>query len=94
MMPVQEALILTASAGVCMLSLNTIFLSSYPGKPPDDALRFILPQYGIALLTMAAGALAAFISGIMVLGILTVLSILQILYSLRYFPDQEQNNTQ
>ncbi len=94
MMPVQEALILTASAGVCMFSLNTIFLSSYPGKPPDDALRFILPQYGIALLTMAAGALAAFISGIMVLGILTVLSILQILYSLRYFPDQEQNNTQ
>jgi len=87
MMPVQEAFILSASAGVCMLSLNTIFLSSYPGKPPDEALRFILPHYVIAFLTIAAGALAFSLCGILVLGILTVLSILQILYSLRDLPD-------
>jgi len=87
MMPAQEAFILSASAGVSMFSLNTIFLSSYPGKPPDAAIRFVLPQYGLAVLTMATGFLAFTLSGIAVLGILTGLSILQILYSLRYFPD-------
>ena len=86
-MPAQEAFILSASAGVSIFSLNTIFLSSYPGKPPDAALRFVLPQYGLAVLTMTTGFLAFTLSGIAVLGILTGLSILQILYSLRYFPD-------
>ncbi len=89
MMPVQEAFILSASAGVCMLSLNTIFLSSYPGKPPDAALRFVLPQYMLAVLAIAAGALAFVLSGIALLGILTALSILQILYSMRSLPDQQ-----
>jgi len=87
LMPAQEAFILSASAGVSIFSLNTIFLSSYPGKPPDAAIRFVLPQYGLAVLTMATGFLAFTLSGIAVLGILTGLSILQILYSLRYFPD-------
>jgi low temperature requirement protein LtrA len=87
MMPSQEAFMLSASAGVSMLSLNTIFLSSYPGKPPDAALRFVLPHYGLAVLTLATGFLAFTLSGIAVLGILTVLSILQILYSLRSLPD-------
>ncbi len=89
MIPIQEAFILSASAGVCMLSLNTIFLSSYPGKPPDAALRFILPHYMLAVLTIATGSLAFVLSGIAVLGILTVLSILQILYSMRSLPDQK-----
>jgi low temperature requirement protein LtrA len=88
MMPVQEAFILSAAAGVSMLSLNTIFLSSYPGKPPDAALRFVLPHYGLAVLTIATGFLAFALSGIAVLGVLTALSILQILYSLRSLPDQ------
>jgi low temperature requirement protein LtrA len=89
MMPVQAALIMSASAGVSMLSLNTIFLSSYPGRPPDEALRFVLPLYGLAFLTMGTGTLAFTLSGIAVLVILTVLSILQILYSIRYLPDQK-----
>lgn len=92
MMPVQEAWILCASAGVIMLSLNTIFLSSYPGKPPDEALRFALPQYAVAFLTIAVGAFGSFLSGFAVLEILTVLSILQILYSLRYLPDPKAGN--
>ncbi len=75
-----------------MLSLNTIFLSSYPGKPPDEALRFALPHYAVAFLTIAVGAFGSFLSGFAVLGILTVLSILQILYSLRYLPDPEAGN--
>ena len=88
-MPVQEAFILSASAGVAMLSLNTIFLSSYPGRPPDEVLRSVLPLYGLAVVATATGYLAAGLSGISVLAILTVLSLLQILYSLRYLPDQE-----
>jgi len=89
MMPGEEAFILSASAGVGMLSLNTIFLSSYPGKPPDAALRFVLPHIGLAVLAIATGLLAIVLSGIAVLGILTVLSILQILYSMRSVPDQK-----
>jgi low temperature requirement protein LtrA len=88
MMPVQEAFILTTSAGVCMLSLNTIYLSSYPGKPPAAALRFVLPQFGIAVFAVATGFLAFVLSGIAVLGALTVLGILQILSTLRALPDQ------
>jgi len=85
-MPDQEALILCASAGVCMLSLNTIFLSSYPGRPPDQAMRFALPHYALAFLAAAAGTLGSVLPGIAVLGILTALSTLQILHSLRYMP--------
>jgi len=92
MMPDQEAWILCASAGVCLLSLNTIFLSSYPGRPPDEALRFALPQYALAFLTTAAGVFGAVLPGIAVLGILTVLSMLQILYSLRYLPGSNYHN--
>ncbi|MGD0276727.1 MAG: low temperature requirement protein A [Syntrophales bacterium] len=87
MLPLQEAWILSASVGVCMLSLNTIFLSSYPGRPPDEALRFVRPQYALAFLTCVVGGLGTILSGIAVLGILTALSILQILFSLRYLPE-------
>ncbi len=87
MLPIQEAWIFSASVGVCMLSLNTIFLSSYPGRPPDAALRFVCPQYVLAVLTCVVGGLGAIFSGIAVLGILMVLSVLQILLSLRYLPE-------
>ncbi len=87
MLPSQEAWILSASVGVCMLSLNTIFLSSYPGRPPDEALRFVIPQYTLAFLTCIVGGLGTILSGIAVLGILTAFSILQILLSLRYLPE-------
>jgi len=87
MLPVQEAWILSAATGVCILSLNTIFLSSYPGRPPDEALRFICPHYALAFMTCAVGGLGTILSGIAVLGILSGLSILQILFSLRYLPE-------
>jgi low temperature requirement protein LtrA len=87
MLPIQEAWILSASIGVCMLSLNTIFLSSYPGRPPDAALRFVCPHYALAFMTCAIGGLGTILSGIAILGILTTLSILQILFSLRFLPE-------
>jgi low temperature requirement protein LtrA len=87
MLPLQEAWILSASVGVCLLSLNTIFLSSYPGRPPDTALRFVRPQYALAFLTCVVGGLGTLFSGFVVLEILTVLSVLQILFSLRYLPE-------
>jgi low temperature requirement protein LtrA len=86
-LPFQESWILSVSIGVCMLSLSTIFLSSYPGRPPDAALRFVCPNYALAFLTCAVGGLGAILSGITVLGILAALSILQILFSLRYLPE-------
>ncbi|MCX5883634.1 MAG: low temperature requirement protein A [Deltaproteobacteria bacterium] len=87
MLPFQESWILSASIGICMLSLNTIFLSSYPGRPPDEALRFVCPHYALAFLACVVGGLGTIISGIAVLGILTALSVLLILFSLRYLPE-------
>jgi low temperature requirement protein LtrA len=92
MMPDQGALILCASAGVCMLFLNTIFLSSYPGRPPDAALRFALPHYALAFLTTSAGLLGSVLPGFAVLGIVTILSMLQIFYSLRHLPGFNYHN--
>jgi len=86
-LPIQEAWILSASVGICLLSLNTIFLSSYPGRPPDQALRFVCPQYALAFLTCIVGGLGTILSGIALLGVLTALCILQILFSLRHQPD-------
>jgi len=87
MMPVHEAWILCASAGVCMFSLNSIRLSSYQGMPPDEALRFARTHYALAVLTAALGILGTFLNGISILGVLTALSVAQILHSLRYRPD-------
>jgi low temperature requirement protein LtrA len=89
MLPFQEAWILSISLGVCLLSLNTIFLSSYPGRPPDDVLRFIRPNYGLAFLTCLVGGLGTIFPGIAILGILTALSILQIIFSLLFLPEQQ-----
>jgi hypothetical protein len=87
MLPFQEGWILSVAAGVCQLSLNTIFLSSYPGRPPDEALRFVRPQYALAFLACVVGGLGTSLSGIAVLVILTVLNILQVFFSLRYLPE-------
>jgi low temperature requirement protein LtrA len=87
MLPFQEAWILSASVGVCMISLYTIFLSSYPARPPDEALRFVIPHYALAFLTFVVGGVYSALSGMAILGILTALSILQILFSLRYLPE-------
>jgi low temperature requirement protein LtrA len=88
MLPVQEAWILSASAGVCLLSLNTIFLSSYHGRPPDEVLRFIRPHYALAFLTCVVAGLGTVLPGIAILGILMAFSIVQILFSFRYLPEE------
>ncbi|MDD5167901.1 MAG: low temperature requirement protein A [Syntrophales bacterium] len=87
MLPFQEAWILSASVGVCQLSLYTIFLSSYPGRPPDEALRYVRPHYILAFLTCGVGSLGTFLPGIAILAILTASSVLQILFSLRHLPE-------
>jgi len=88
MLPIREAWILSLSVGVCLLSLNTIFLSSYPGRPPDEILRFIRPHYGLAFLICMVGGLGTTFSGIAILGTLTALSILHILFFLLFLPEQ------
>jgi low temperature requirement protein LtrA len=87
MMPMQESWVFSGSVGMCLLSLNTIFLSSYPGRPPDEALRFVRPQYTLAFLACIIGGLGTVFPGMAMLGILTALCVLQILFSLRYLPD-------
>jgi low temperature requirement protein LtrA len=85
-LPAGEALILCASASVCLLALNTIFLSSYPGKPPDETLRFVLPQVGIALATAACWLLAPLVPGVALLALLAGMFVAQVVLSLRELP--------
>ncbi|MBI5101088.1 MAG: low temperature requirement protein A [Nitrospirae bacterium] len=84
MLSFHEAWVFSASVGVCMLSLNTIFLSSYPGRPPEQALRFVLPQYLLAFLASMAGFFGGTMTANEILTYLTALSIFQVLLSLRH----------
>jgi len=92
MMPISEAIILSASVGVSMVFLTTIFLSSYAGKPPDAAFRFVLPHYALTVLSIATGFLAFTLSGIAVLGTMTILNILHVLSYLRSLPAHESES--
>lgn len=88
-LPAGEAVLLCASASVCMLSLSTIFLSSYPGRPPDAALQFVAPSLATAVVMLAAGLLGPHLPGIALLAIVAALCVLQVVLSLREAPAAE-----
>ena len=72
------------------LSCCRSVLSFSPHIPADHLTRhYVLyaHNYALAFLTCVVGGLGAILSGIAVLGILATLSILQILFSLRYLPE-------
>jgi len=81
--------ILSGAAGASCLALNSIFLASYPARRSRELQRYLIPQYLIALLGIATGALGDRIPGVAILAILMVLSVTQIAFTLRDRPADE-----
>ena len=84
-LPFPEGWLLSLSVAASVLALNAIFLAAFAGKT-RQLHRFLIPHYVIAVLGIASGALSSILPGIAVLGILTLLGVAQIFFSLREMP--------
>ena len=85
-LPPMQALIFSAAIGASCLALNSIFLASYPAARSGQMHRYLVPHYIIAMLGLAVGVMGDKIPGVFVLGILMLLCIAQIVFSLRRIP--------
>ena len=84
-LPLQEGWLLSLSVALSVLSLNAIFLAAFTGRT-RQLHRFLIPHYVIALLGITCGAVSGILPGIALLGILTILCVAQICFSLREMP--------
>ena len=84
-LPIPEGWLLSLSVAASVLALNAIFLAAFSGST-RHLHRFLIPYYAIALLGIATGAVSDILPGIALLGILTLLCIAQIIFSLRKMP--------
>jgi low temperature requirement protein LtrA len=84
-LPFPEGWLLSLSVAAGVLALNAIFLAAFTGKT-RHLHRFLIPHYIIAFLGIATGAVSSILSAIALLGILTILCVAQIIFSLRPMP--------
>jgi len=87
-LPIQEGWLLSLSVALSVLSLNAIFLAAFTGRT-RQLHRFLVPHYVIALLGIASGAMSGILPGIALLGLLTILCVAQICFSLRKMPSSD-----
>lgn len=87
-LPFPEGWLLSLSVAASVLALSAIFLAAYSGST-RHLHRFLIPHYVIALLGIATGAVSGILPGIALLGILTLLCIAQIIFSLREMPSED-----
>jgi low temperature requirement protein LtrA len=87
-LPFPEGWLLCLSVAMCVLALNAIFLAAFTGKT-RQLHRFLVPHYFIACFGIAAGAVSGMLQGLALLGILTLLCMAQIFFSLREMPSSE-----
>jgi low temperature requirement protein LtrA len=87
-LPFPEGWLLSLSIAASVLSLNAIFLAAFTGKT-RHLHRFLIPHYVIALLGIATGTVSSMMPGIALLGILTILCVAQIIFSLRQMPSAD-----
>jgi len=85
-----EGWLLSLSVAASVLSLNAIFLAAFTGKT-RHLHRFLIPHYVIAFLGIATGTVSSIMPGIALLGILTILCVAQIIFSLRPMPSADAN---
>lgn len=82
LLPSPEAWILSISLSICVFSLIAIFLSSFT-VPLTPAMRlYMVPHFTLGILVVMTGALGGFLPGLAILGILTLLRIVHIIYTL------------
>lgn len=87
-LPFPEGWLLSLSVAASVLALNAIFLASFTGRT-RQLHRFLLPHYVIACLGITTGSLSSLLPGITILGILTLLCVAQIVFSLREMPSAD-----
>lgn len=87
-LPYPEGWLLSLSVAASVLALNAIFLAAFTGGT-RHLHRFLIPHYIIALLGIATGAVSAILPGIALLGILTLLGVAQIFFSMRKMPSAD-----
>lgn len=86
--PYPEGWLLSLSVAASVLALNAVFLAAFTGGT-RHLHRFLIPHYVIALLGIATGAVSAILPGIALLGILTILGVAQIFFSMREMPSED-----
>jgi len=77
-----EGWMLCSSVGVTVLAMSAIFIASTEKQEGRVIRRLALPYYLIAFLGIATGSLSGRFPGVVILGILTLLCIAQIAFSL------------
>ena len=81
----SEGWLFCLSVAASVLSLNAIFLASFTGRT-RHLHRFLIPNYAIAFLGLATGAVSGALPGIALLAIMATLCVAQIIFSLREIP--------
>jgi low temperature requirement protein LtrA len=89
-LPFTEGWLLCLSVATSVLALNAIFLAAFTGST-RRLHRFLIPHYVIAFFGIATGAVSGILPGIALLGILTILCVAQIIFSLREMPSADMN---
>ena len=87
-LPLPEGWLLSLSVAASVLALSAIFLASFTGET-RQLHRFLIPHYIIAFLGVAVGTVSGILPGIGLLGILTLLCVTQIFFSLREMPSAD-----
>jgi len=89
----SDAWILCISLSIALVSLSLIFISSFKWEDCKSRLLllFRIPYYLVIVMIVATGFLGSIISGFMILMILTVLSIVNVIISLRETPEEVCN---
>lgn len=84
-LPLREGWLLSLSVAASVLSLNAIFLAAFTGKT-SHLHRFLIPHYVIACFGIITGALSGMLPAVALLGLLTILCVAQIFFTLREMP--------
>ncbi|MDF2441120.1 MAG: hypothetical protein JWN98_2104 [Abditibacteriota bacterium] len=82
-LPVEEGWLICSAFGVCLLCLNFIFLNSPSFVKSPSTPRDLVPQFGIALLVIACGALTSIVAPMWQMATIASLYLLQIWLSWR-----------
>lgn len=89
-LPFPEGWLLSLSVAASVLALSAIFLAAFSGST-KHLHRFLIPHYAIAFVGISTGIVSSILPGIALLGILTILCVTQIFFSLREMPSAETN---
>ena len=87
-LPFPEGWLLCLSIAVSVLALNAIFLAAFTGST-RYLHSFLIPHYAIAFLGIVTGVVSSALPGLALLGIVTILSVAHIYFSLREMPTSD-----